>query len=123
MHHHKRAQNPQWQRNNRHQRGTEVKQKQRTHQNDDGELLQQFVRQRFDRFLNQLRSVVHRDNLHPFWQRFLQHAEFFFHSVKRFKRVLPVTHHHHAARNFTLAVKLRHTPTDLRPQADRRHVS
>ncbi|MNZ95274.1 hypothetical protein D3C78_1144160 [compost metagenome] len=99
-----------------------MKEEQRTHQNDDGKLLQQLMGECFNRLLNQLRSVVDRHNLHPFWQRFLQRTELFLHGVKRFKRVLPVTHHHHAAHNFALTVKLRHTPTDFRPQADRRHV-
>ena len=118
VHHHKSPEDPQWQRNHRHQRGTQVEQEQRAHQYHHGKLFEQLVRQRFDRLLNQRGAIVDRNNLDALRQRFLQLAQFRFYRAKGFQRVLPVAHHDYAASNLPFTVKLRHAPADLRANAN-----
>ncbi|MNS63272.1 hypothetical protein D3C72_963620 [compost metagenome] len=43
--------------------------------------------------------------------------------MNSFQRILPVAHHHHAARHFAFTVQLRHSATDFRPVAHRRDIA
>ena len=62
--------------------------------------------QGFDRVFNQLRAVVHRDNLYPCGQAFLHFRQFGLHRVNGGQRVFARTHDDNAARHLAFAVEL-----------------
>ena len=76
-----------------------------------------------DGFLDEVRAVVGRDDLHAFRQRRLQVLHLRLHALDHVERVLAVAHDHDAADRVAHAVEVADAAADLRAERDVRHVA
>src|SRR5260370_15411308 len=100
MHQQERAEHGerQWERHN--QDAAEVHQKNDMRQRDEDDLFDQRVTQGTDRGLNQLRSVVERNDMHTRWQARFNLPNLLLYAVDYVFRVLARPRHDHAADGF-----------------------
>lgn len=122
-HHDERGQYAERQRQDRDERAAQMEQEHRADDPDDDEFLDQLVLQVADRALDQLRSVVGRDDVDAGRQRTLQAGELRLHRVDRRQGVLARAHHDDAARHFALPVQLGDPAPHRRADLDVRDVA
>ena len=123
LHDDERHENAQRQRDDGHQRAAQVKQKRRADQRHHQELLEQLEAQVAHRTLDQAGAVVHRHDLHPCGQPFLQLDQLGLHRPNRVQCVLARAHHDHATGRFALAIQFTNAAPHFRPQLHPRHIT
>ena len=80
-------------------------QEQRAYDRNDDEFGNKFSGQVFDRGVDQLRTIIGRDNLDPFRKTGLEHVELLFDSRDRCPRILALSKHNNTACDFAFAIE------------------
>ena len=111
------------QRENRNQRGTEVKQENDDHEADDDGLFQQIALQRFDRRVDQTGAVVSRHDLDAGRQRRCDLAQLLLDAVDDVQRIHALAHDDDAADGFAFAIPFRNPFADIRAEAHRSQIA
>ena len=112
------CQHAQRQGDNCHQCRPCVPQKQQADDADNDEFLEQFMREVFNRGINQLRPIVGRNDLHPVGQACLELVELCLHCLDRAAGICPLPQDDDAARDFAFAVKLGNAAPQFRSDLD-----
>src|SRR5207244_5259009 len=110
------------QRDDRHQRGAHVPEKNNTHERDHDAFLNQLFAQRRDSAPDQLAAVVSRHDAHTGWQGRLDLVDFLFDAINDVERVLAVTHHDDPANRLAFAVQFRDSAPDIAAKMHGAHV-
>ncbi len=105
-------------REDRHDCRRDVPEKQQDHETHDHECSDQFVLQRGNRILDQLRAVVGRDDFDARRQGLPDVFDLLLDALDHLEGVLAVTHHHDAADRVPLSVEVGQPATDLRAYYD-----
>ncbi len=79
---------------------------QRANDRDDDKLGDEFSGQVFDRCVDQLRTIIGRDNLDPFGKTSLEHVELLFDSRDGCPRILALSKHDNTSRDLAFAIEL-----------------
>ena len=116
LHHDERREYAERQRDDRHQRRTQVKQERSAHERDDEELFEQLAAQVVDRAPDQLRTVIGLDDLDAGRQARLQRRKLGLYRINGGLRVLALAHHDHTAGDFTLAVEFGNAAAQFRAE-------
>ena len=95
------------QRDDGHERGADVPEKDKADQRDDDALLDQLFSQSVDRVVDQFAAVISRHDAHAFGQRGFDFLHLLFDSVDDVEGVLAVAHDDDAADDFPFAVQFR----------------
>src|SRR5207245_1591878 len=98
------------------ERATEVEEKENTNQTDDDRFFDKFVFQCLDGFEDQLRAVVHRNELYAWRQRRSDRLDLFLHALDDGQGILAETDHDDPANNITFAVQICETASDVRTE-------
>src|SRR5262245_22605049 len=106
------------QRDDRHQRGTDVPEENHTNQRDDDAFFDQLLAQRRDRAANQVAAIVNRDDAHSGRQRRFHLLNFLFYSIDDVECVLAITHHDDSANDFAATVQFGHAAPEIGPEMD-----
>src|SRR5579863_4754018 len=100
-----------------------MKEKHDDHEADDDALFKQIALQGADRFLNESRAVIARDDFDASRQRLLNLCELLLDPFDDGERVLSITHHDDAADGLSVAIPLSRTLAKIRSQVDYAEVS
>ena len=117
-HHDERQEDADGQRENDHQRGSQVQQKKRADERHQRNLDQQGVGKVADGAFDQRAAVVDGHDLHTGRQAGLQFLEALAHPFNGLKRILAVAHHDDPARHLAFAVEFCDPPAHLRSDLD-----
>src|SRR5205823_1851822 len=110
------------QRDDRHQRGTHVPEKNDADESDHDAFFNQLFTQRCDRAPDQLAAVVSRHDAHTGWQRRFDLIDFLFDTIDDVERVLAVTHHNDPTNGLAFAVQFRDSAPDIAAEMHGAHV-
>ncbi len=122
LHDHKSNQDADRQRHDGDQRRAQMPQKNRANQRNDNELLDELVREVFNGTVDQLATVVRRDDFDALGQARFQLIQFGLNGSDGFPSVLAAPQDHHAADYLTFTVKLADAPAHFRAELDMRNV-
>src|SRR5439155_347893 len=106
------------QRDDRHQRGADVPEKDETNERDDNTFFDQFLAQCSNGAANQVAAIVNGHDAHASRQRRLYFLDFLFYGIDDVERVLAVTHHDDAANDFATPIEFRYTAPDITAEMD-----
>jgi len=109
LHHDKRDEDAQWQRENGHQCRAQMKQEDHADHRYDQKLFDQLVREVLDSAVDEGGAVVGLDDLHPLGQAGLERFELGLHGLDGAGGIGAGTQHDDATHHFTLAIEFCHT--------------
>ena len=118
----KRDQNAERQAQNDHRRRPQVEQKQGTNERNDDEFLDERALECVDRALDQVRTIVGRDDLDTFRQALLELSEPRFDGIDGRRSVLAPAHDDNRANDLALTIKVSNTASHLRADSNLGHV-
>src|SRR2546430_888933 len=95
-----------WQRENRNQRRTQMKEKNDNHETDNHGLFDEIAFQRIDRRLDKFRPVIAGDNFDAPRQSLANLSEPLLHTIDDSDGILPITHDNDAADRLPVAIPL-----------------
>jgi len=113
---------PQRQSHHGNQRGTQVSEKQQTHQGHRKRLLQQLAFQCVHDTEDQAGAVVCHHELYAFGQTGTNFLQALLDRIHGLQRVLVVAHHHDPANSFAHPVQIGHAPARLRAGSNMCHI-
>src|SRR4051794_12413605 len=90
-----------------------MEQKQRTHQRDDNELLDESIAQSRHRLVDEFRAVIGGEDFHALRQALLQTRYLRLDTVYGLERIFTRPHYDHAAHGFAFAVEFRYAPPNF----------
>ena len=122
IHNNKGNQNTHRQRENNDQGGTQMEKEDATDQRHHQKFLDKLAVQGFYRTLDKRRAVIGFDDFHAFRQTAGEFLQLGLGGLDGFQRILTEAHNNNAADHFTFAVQFGNTATQLRPQANLRHI-
>ena len=100
-----------------------MKEEDQAHHAHDDDFLDEFLFQRRNRPLDEIRSVVGGDKFHSRRKGRRDLFDFCFNALDHFKRVFTITHNNHATHDFTIAVQFGEAAAHVRPDRDLGDVS
>src|SRR5213078_1730666 len=110
------------QRDDRHQRGAHVPEKNNANERDHDAFFNQLFAQRRDSATDQLAAVVSWHDAHTGWQRRFDLVDFLLDTIDHVERVLAVTHHNDPANRLAFAVQFRDSAPDIAAKMHGAHV-
>ena len=122
LHGAERHQDPDRQHDDRNQRAADVQQEDDADERDDDALFRERPLQRLDRVVDQVRTVVDRDDLDAFWQRRRHVGKPRLHVVDDVERILSEALQGDAAGDLAFPVEFGYAPALVRTKLDPRHV-
>ena len=115
-------QDPERERDNGNEGRAQVEQEHQADQRHDNELLDEFLLEVVDSAVNQGRAVVGLDDFDTLGESLPQFPDALLDRINGREGILAVTHHDNAARDFALAIEIRHDTAHLGPDLQGRNI-